>query len=407
MSVYPHKASNDGVYHYDFQIAGHRFHGSTGQTNRRDAETEEKRLKAEARAKVDGEKALLGPALTIEQACNRYWNEKQKDWGPASHKGVLTDLAWIVDHFGKNTMLHEIDDNLVAHMVATRRGDFIKKVMRKDGGSHAAREAQRRRGVKPVMITVVTDKRVSNTTVNRSTTNHLRRIMMRAHYTWKLHMQIIDWKQHLLSEPQERVREASVEEEKAILGNLPDGIREAVVFAILIGARRMEILNLEWTDIDWFGRRMTLRGKFGKSRVVPIPSDVYDLLWSQKDYHPTKVFTYVCRNTRFLPDGTHIVRGLRYALTKWNLRKTFDNAKAKAGVKNYRFHDNRHTAATRLLRDSKNLRLVQKLLGHVDIKTTTKYAHADIDDLANAMDALAAKRTEAKVEAIPTKRNIV
>lgn len=48
---------------------------------------------------------------------------------------------------------------------------------------------------------------------------------------------------------------------------------------------------------------------------------------------------------------------------------------ARSGVKDFRFHDTRHTAATRVLRES-NLRVVQTLLGHSDVKTTTKYPHA-------------------------------
>ena len=58
----------------------------------------------------------------------------------------------------------------------------------------------------------------------------------------------------------------------------------------------------------------------------------------------------------------------------------------KAGVKNFHFHDTRHTAATRVLRKS-NLKVVQQLLGHEDIKTTTKYAHVMQEDVLNAMEA--------------------
>ncbi|MFL5181568.1 MAG: tyrosine-type recombinase/integrase, partial [Microvirga sp.] len=52
----------------------------------------------------------------------------------------------------------------------------------------------------------------------------------------------------------------------------------------------------------------------------------------------------------------------------------------------YRWHDNRHTRATRLLRRSGNLKMVQKLLGHQKIETTAKYAHVTMDDLRAALD---------------------
>jgi site-specific recombinase XerC len=58
-----------------------------------------------------------------------------------------------------------------------------------------------------------------------------------------------------------------------------------------------------------------------------------------------------------------------------------------AKLLDYRFHDNRHTAATGILRATGNLKVVQKLLRHSNIATTAKYAHALIDDVRDAMEA--------------------
>ena len=57
-----------------------------------------------------------------------------------------------------------------------------------------------------------------------------------------------------------------------------------------------------------------------------------------------------------------------------------------AGIPDFRFHDLRHTFATRLLRKTGNLKLVSRLLGHTTVETTTRYAHVLDDDLQNAMD---------------------
>lgn len=61
-------------------------------------------------------------------------------------------------------------------------------------------------------------------------------------------------------------------------------------------------------------------------------------------------------------------------------------AVSKAGVENFHVHDLRHTAATRLLRTTGNLVMSQKLLGHSQITTTTRYAHVTKDDLRQAME---------------------
>ena len=59
-----------------------------------------------------------------------------------------------------------------------------------------------------------------------------------------------------------------------------------------------------------------------------------------------------------------------------------------------RFHDLRHDFATKLLRHSGNLRLVQKALGHASIKTTERYAHVLDSEVAEAMEAVAKSRSK-------------
>ncbi|TIS92986.1 MAG: hypothetical protein E5W89_01390 [Mesorhizobium sp.] len=103
-----------------------------------------------------------------------------------------------------------------------------------------------------------------------------------------LPVQIINWKDHLLKEPEERVREARPNEEVAIFANLERGYDVAVEFAMATGARRREIVLLEWTAVDWFNDRITLHGKGDMKRVVPMTPDIRELLWAQKDHHPTR-----------------------------------------------------------------------------------------------------------------------
>ena len=64
------------------------------------------------------------------------------------------------------------------------------------------------------------------------------------------------------------------------------------------------------------------------------------------------------------------MRGQRYPLTINGAKSAWQRMRAKAGVKDFRFHDFRHDFATKLLRDTGNLKLVQKALNHADIKST-------------------------------------
>ncbi|WP_245290392.1 site-specific integrase [Shinella sp. DD12] len=187
----------------------------------------------------------------------------------------------------------------------------------------------------------------------------------------------------MLDERQERIREASPDEEDAILSELSRGYDIAVRFAFLSGCRRMEILGLEWSMVDFFTRNFRVIGKGNKERVIPMSEEIYTLLWAEKDHHQTSVFTFVAARTR-KKEG--LERGKRYPLTESGLKTAMRRAVPKAGVADFRFHDTRHTAATRVLRKS-NLRVAQLLLGHSDVKTTTKYAHALNDDIRAALDA--------------------
>jgi Site-specific recombinase XerD len=65
-------------------------------------------------------------------------------------------------------------------------------------------------------------------------------------------------------------------------------------------------------------------------------------------------------------------------------------------VTDFRFHDFRHDFGTKLLRDSGNLKLVQKALNHRDIKSTLRYAHVLDEDVAAAVERLAESRKKSR-----------
>ncbi|MEX3008324.1 tyrosine-type recombinase/integrase [Hoeflea sp. TYP-13] len=297
--------------------------------------------------------------MTFKAAASRWYQEVGQHH--ENEETTVTDLNWLKRHIGPNTLLHDITDSKLAELVARRRGEH--KWGRKELGL------------------------VANTTVNRSVTQRLRHIILRAKNIWKVQVPDIKFTDHLLDEPQERVREASIGEEADILSQLTRGYDDAIRFAFDTGCRRMEILGMEWSHVDFFSDRFTVTGKYGKIRTLPMSETARALLWDQRSHHPSKVWTYEAQRT-LKKQG--IIRGQRYPQTEAGLKTAFRRATERAGVENFRFHDTRHTAATRILRES-NLRIVQDILGHSDPKTTTKYAHATDDDIRRAMNAASSK----------------
>lgn len=274
--------------------------------------------------------------------------------------------------------------------LSKRRGEMVPS-QRKPGRKYKAPEIRRR---------------VSPATVNRTVTQPLREILLRAKGVWKAKVGEVDWSKHLLKEPQERVREATPAEESDVMAELERGYDEAVEFTFINGCRRMEILGLIWTRVDFFSRNFRVVGKGGRERSIPMTKRSFDILWAQRGNHDESVFTFAAKRTVRMADGRLLCRGQRYPLTEAGFKSAARRAIARAGVVDFHFHDTRHTAATRVLRRS-NLRVVQDLLGHADVKTTTKYAHVMRDDILGALEAAAPTKnpTDARDDGSKSVRN--
>ncbi len=334
MSVY--KPAKSSRWQFDYQWQGHRHHGSTGCTSRRDAE----RYEAEHRRKVAlGEK--VKPALTIEHACDAWYAAVGVHL--RSHATCLYQLGYLATGHGRKTMLQDIAIRQLDSYIASRRA------------------------------------RVANASVNREITL-LRRVILWARKRGYDTPEIV-WRDAMLSEASERIRELSPDEEARLMAALPDNLKPLVEFAILSGQRRTEIITLRWADVDLQAGRAKLWTKGQKPHSIPLTPRMVALIANQPKVCP-QVFTYACtRRAPKRPDRAARRVGERYPFSKQGWARQWRKALKDAGIEDYRFHDNRHTAGTRNLRASGNLKGVQKLLGHADIRTTSRYAHALEEDV--------------------------
>jgi integrase len=165
-----------------------------------------------------------------------------------------------------------------------------------------------------------------------------------------------------LPEREERVRELSADEEQGFLDSIRPDYQPLFQFSLATGIRMAGCLALQWSDIDWGGRELRVMGKGGKHYRIPVSSAMRDILWPLQGRHAEAVFTYVVQRTR----GGR-VRGECRPITASGLKTEFSRARAAAGLpsthadfeRGYRWHDNRHTRATRLLRQKGNLKMVQ------------------------------------------------
>jgi integrase len=120
---------------------------------------------------------------------------------------------------------------------------------------------------------------------------------------------------------------------------------------------------------------------------TPLTEAVATILQPLKGHHPEAVFTYVCRR---LKAGHR--KGERLPLTYAGAKSEWQAMRKRAGGKGFRFHDVRHDFATKLLRETGNLKLVSRALNHADVKTTARYAHVVDSDLSEALQGLSLLR---------------
>lgn len=155
-------------------------------------------------------------------------------------------------------------------------------------------------------------------------------------------------------------------------------LRVLVLCAAMTGLRQGELLGLRWRDIDWPIQRLRVRQTYrrgewsneGKSdlstrRSVPLADRVVAELdaWSRRSLYVTDDDLVFCHPQLGSPlDGAKIT-------------KKFQAACREAGVRVIRFHDLRHTFATRLAATGTPMRTLQEFLGHADAKTTQIYSH--------------------------------
>jgi len=149
-------------------------------------------------------------------------------------------------------------------------------------------------------------------------------------------------------------------------------LKEVIIFAVLTGMRRGEIVNLRWQDVDlrrkliYIQSNPTFKTKQGKKRVIPMNEVVFNLL-SSNYRRFTSEFVFHKNGFRIYDD--YVTKKLKKYVTDAGLNDKLH------------FHSLRHTFASWLVQDGVSLYEVQKLLGHSNISVTQVYSHLQPETL--------------------------
>ncbi len=343
----PFKKQGSPFWQYDrsFKINGqhYRVRGSTGERSKTEARAVEESAVSAAR-----HSALYGdtkPVITLDQAIGTYVanvSVHQPSW-----KTTKSLAQVLLGGLKKNTALPDITNMMLTNYIAKRRSTL------------------------------------ANASVNREI-QLLRRVLNYAEKNLNMQVPVLNWDAHTLSEPKGRVRELTIDEEGRLFENLRPDLHAFVKFCITAGCRSGSAVKLEWRDIDFQRRVIVFRMmKGGEHHSIPMTNALLALLANQpRSPHYNQVFLYPPRGNK---------NRLR-PITKDGWKKPWKEALTAAKIPDFRFHDLRHTALSRITRTN-GIAAAQKLAGHADISSTARYAHVQMDDLLIAMETAESTHT--------------
>ncbi|MFC2170269.1 tyrosine-type recombinase/integrase [Acidobacteriota bacterium] len=206
----------------------------------------------------------------------------------------------------------------------------------------------------------------------------------------KMYNLAIDWK-FLTENPVNRIkffsekenfieRILTKEEEDRLLGVTSDHLKPILIVALNTGMRKGEILNLKWRQIDLSKKFIKVeKTKSERTRYISINSEVSNLLDKLRKERGKEEFVFTNPET-----------GKPFA----DLKNAFRGACRRANIRKFRFHDLRHTFASRLVERGVNLITVKELLGHSTVKMTERYTHPNQSLKKNAVELLVQKTSK-------------
>ena len=193
-------------------------------------------------------------------------------------------------------------------------------------------------------------------------------------------------------EPNSKERILNASEIARLIDIATNHLEPILIIALNTGMRRGEILSLKWENVNLSKRCIHIEdSKSGRSRDVPMNGLAVEALSSIRQ---DSVYVFYNPTTR------EPIKDIKTA---------FKTACKNAGIKGLRFHDLRHTAATRMVEARVDLVTVSKILGHSSIQMTMRYAHPTPENMRLAVEKLGEfyEQTRQKVDTIKIREPVI
>lgn len=328
-----------------FTVDGKRYRIST--------ETEEKKFAQRIYDKVKGEIAagkwfdrLPGQEITFREMAEKYLKEhSRRNKTPKSYRRDI-ELAAHLNQFFSDTVLTEITPRKIAEY----------KVMRRNEGA-------------------------APRTINYelSFISHAFNLAIRE-WEWLNDNPVSRVSREKVVDTRERW--LTFEEEERLLKASPGWLSELVIFSVETGLRQSEVLNLRWPHVDLFRKTITILEQKNRGKdTLPLSERAFEVLKARAKVRRIKNDLVFYNQNGGVIDARDLLR-------------SFYSAVKKAGLEPLRWHDLRHTFATRLVQAGVDLYTVQKLGRWKEIKMVERYAHHYPESLRRGVEILERARQE-------------
>lgn len=269
----------------------------------------------------------------------------------------------------ENTVLSELIDRYVKEVAPSKKSEADIKVRAKLLKSHLGHLILA--AITPLTVKEYRDYRlelVKGDTV-RKELSLLGRILKLAQQEWDIYLPRGNPVDSVATPPKGKGRDRrlqSGEEDRLLRAAREYGgfIEEIILLALETGARRGELVNLKWSNINLIKRTANLsETKNGDDRKVPLSSKAIDVIKRQP----------------------HHISGFVFPIRGDSITQAFIRVCKRAGIEDLRFHDLRHEATSRFFEMGLGTMEVSSITGHKDLAMLKRYTHLKAEDLAKKL----------------------